>query len=74
MYFFLFFTVQNKMPATFSPVGANVLNIAVVHFMSLEPGVLNIHTEFCKATISFAEFSVSTQYIFLLVRSFIESF
>ena len=36
------------MPATFSPVHANDLNIAAVHCMSLEPGVLNIHTEFWK--------------------------
>ena len=29
------------MPATFSPVRANVSNIAVIHCMSLEPGVSN---------------------------------
>ena len=29
------------MPATFSPVRANVSNIVVIHCMSLEPGVSN---------------------------------
>lgn len=41
MCFFPFFSVQNKMPTMFSPVRANVSNIAVIHCVSLEPGVSN---------------------------------